>query len=87
MVKEDYIAQHKKDGLILVKHTKMTDKDGEAIFQYAPQGTLPAMIEHDWVVVADVPTPPESINVQEETTQETEATEQPIKRGRKPKTA
>ena len=81
MVKEDYIAQHKKDGLILVKHTKMTDKDGEAIYQYVPQGTLPAMIQHDWV-----PTPPEAINVQEETTQETETTEQP-KRGRKPKTA
>ena len=86
MVKEDYIAQHKKDGLILVKHTKMKDKDGGGIYQYVPQGTLPAMLQHDWVVVADVPTPPEAVNIQEETIQETETTEQP-KRGRKPKTA
>lgn len=83
MIKADYIAANKKEGLVLIQHTVLTDKDGTPIYQYIPKGTLQSMQTHGWAIIADVPTPPESLPTEEEQ----EINEQPKQRGRKPKTA
>ena len=86
MTKEDFIKQYKKEGLVLIQHTEKVELDGTPFLQYVPQGTLDAMIEHGWFIVASVSTPPEALEIfttkaieENETVIETK----PTKRGRK----